>query len=110
MGKKTDQFSIGDIEKITGIKSHILRYWEENVSLIQPKKTLSGHRVYSKRDLDFIYRLDYLVNKKKYTLEGATQELLNGIKSAEQESVAFSKLRNELLSIYELIQEGKDKA
>ncbi len=107
MAKKTDQFSIGDIEKITGIKSHVLRYWEENVPLLQPKKTLTGHRVYSKRDLDFIYRLDYLVNKKKYTLEGATQELLNGIKSAENESVAVSKLRSELLSIYEILQEGK---
>ncbi|MCL6371283.1 MerR family transcriptional regulator, partial [Pectobacterium polaris] len=35
-------FSIGEVEKITGIKSHTLRYWEDNIPVLQPKKDLGG--------------------------------------------------------------------
>ncbi len=97
-------FSIGEVEKITGIKVHILRYWEDNVPLLQPQKDTNGRRIYSKRDLDVIFKLDYLVNKKKYTLEGASKELLNQAAFASAESAAVSKLRDELLMIYEIVK------
>ncbi|AGT45041.1 MerR family transcriptional regulator [Treponema pedis] len=101
-------FSIGEVEKLTGIKAHILRYWEEAVPLLQVQKDLNGRRVYSKRDLDFIFKLDYLINKKKYTLEGAGKELLNQAAFASKEAAAVSQLRSELLNIYKIIKEKKE--
>ena len=53
------QYSIGQIEKISGVKSHVLRYWEEVIPSITPKKEMSGRRIYSQKDLEIILRLKY---------------------------------------------------
>ena len=65
------QYSIGDVEEISGIKAHVLRYWEEVIPSIRPRKDLGGRRVYSQRDLEVIFRLKYLISEKKFTIEGA---------------------------------------
>lgn len=102
-------FSIGEVEKITGIKAHVLRYWEENVPLLQPQKDSSGRRVYTKRDMDFIFKLDYLINKKKYTLEGASKELLHQADLSNEKPVIISEIRSSLLDIYEIIKRSSEK-
>ena len=68
-------YSIGDVEALTGIKPHILRYWEEQCPLLSPAKDSAGHRLYSKRDLDTIRRLHFLINTRGFTVEGAFKEL-----------------------------------
>ena len=57
-------FSIGDVEKITGIKAHILRYWESVIPGFAPRKDIGGRRAYTDRDLDLILRLKYLICQK----------------------------------------------
>ena len=52
-------FSIGEVEELTGIKSHVLRYWEEIIPSLSPQKDFSGRRIYSSRDLQIIFRLKY---------------------------------------------------
>ena len=54
-------YSIGDVEELTGIKAHVLRYWEEVVPGFSPQKNLNGRREYTQHDLQLIYRL----NKRK---------------------------------------------
>ena len=73
------QYSIGDIEELTGIKAHILRYWEEIIPSFAPKKDLGGRRMYTQRDLDIIQRLKYLIYEKKFTIEGARDFLISDI-------------------------------
>ena len=69
-------YTIGEAEKLTGVKSHILRYWEEIIPGFAPKKDLGGRRIYNDRDIDLIHRLNYLINVKKFTIEGARDEIL----------------------------------
>lgn len=69
-------FTISDIEDLTGIKPHILRYWEEVVPGFSPLKDSAGRRSYSQRDLELIFRLKYLINEKKFTAEGAGQQII----------------------------------
>lgn len=74
-------YSIGEIERITGLKSHVLRYWEEALPLIRPRKDDQGRRVYGERDLELIRRLQHLVQEEKYTLEGAGERLIKELTS-----------------------------
>lgn len=37
-GKLMARYSIGEIEKLTGIKPHVLRYWEEVIPSLTPQK------------------------------------------------------------------------
>ncbi len=70
-------YTIGQIEEITGVKQHVLRYWEEVIPSFSPAKDISGRRIYSQRDLDLILRLRYLIYEKKFTIEGAQNQLVS---------------------------------
>ena len=59
------QYTIGEVEELTGIKSHILRYWEDIIPSLAPKKNIGGRRVYSSRNVQILLRLNYLINTKK---------------------------------------------
>lgn len=69
-------YTIGQIEELTGVKAHILRYWEEVIPGFNPQKNMGGRRLYSQRELELIFRIKYLINEKKFTAEGAGQQLL----------------------------------
>lgn len=77
-------YSIGDIEDLTGIKAHILRYWEDVVPGFSPKKNLTGRREYSQHDVDLIYRLNYLINERNFSTEAAGNQILEDSKAVEK--------------------------
>lgn len=69
-------YSIGQVEEITGVKSHVLRYWEEVIPGFAPQKDFGGRRVYSQKEVDMIIRLNFLINEKKFTIEGARNQII----------------------------------
>ncbi len=105
------QFSIGEIESLTGIKAHVLRYWEEVVPSITPKKDFSGRRVYSTRDLQQILRLKYLIYEKKFTIEGARNQLIADIDVNAQTADSMQQLneiRGTLIDIYRQLHKNNE--
>lgn len=98
------EFSIGEAERLTGVKAHVLRYWEEAVPFIRPKKDDQGRRVYSSRDIELILRLKYLVYERKFTLEGAGERLLRELTEPRLASAreTVKDLRESLLDLYRL--------
>ncbi len=108
------EFYIGEIEKLTGIKSHILRYWEENIPILNPRKDSYNRRLYSQRDLEFIFRLKFLITEKKFTVDGAGEQLLNELQETKSEktqisNIQISQMRNHLLNIYKITQKDKNE-
>lgn len=69
-------YTIGQIEELTGVKAHILRYWEDVVPGFAPRKDLSGRRFYSQREVQQIFRIKYLIAHEKMTAEKAGQKML----------------------------------
>lgn len=57
------QYSISDLEKITGIKAHTIRMWERRYDLIQPDRTKSNVRLYSQEDMQKLQDVVLLYNK-----------------------------------------------
>ena len=70
------EYPIGEVERATGVKAHVLRYWEEAIPLIRPRKDAQGRRFYGARDVELISRVKHLVQEKKYTLAGAGERLM----------------------------------
>ena len=100
-------YSIGDVEDLTGVKAHILRYWEDVIPGFSPQKDMSGRRVYSQHEIELIFRLKYLINEKKFTAEGAGQQILeesqvvqNNIDLIQQIRECRSELSNVYLEIH----------
>jgi DNA-binding transcriptional MerR regulator len=104
-------YTAGDVERLTRVKPHVLRYWEKEVALIQPQKDNMGHLHYSDRDLQLFLRLKYLVQERHFTLEGAREELFMELtgkdpygNTASDEILHFrsiiAALRSELIDLY----------
>ncbi|MFA6584552.1 MAG: MerR family transcriptional regulator [Elusimicrobiaceae bacterium] len=71
-------FSIGEISKISGVPEHSLRYWEKEFGLIRPVRKASGHRRYTRKDVQTVLDVKDLIYKGKLTLEGARKYIKNG--------------------------------
>lgn len=67
-------FTIGEISQLTGVKAHVLRYWEQVVPMLEPTKR-SGRRYYQRQDILIIVEIDRLLHKEGYTLAGALAKL-----------------------------------
>lgn len=91
-------YSIGEMEELTGIKAHVLRYWEEVIPSLAPKKDLGGRRSYSQRDFQTIMRLKYLIQERRFTIEGARSEMI-------AEASAYVSSQQELSSALQMIGE-----
>lgn len=104
------QFTIGQIEKLTGIKAHVLRYWEEVVPAIAPQKAVTGRRVYSQRNLDIILRMKYLIYKKGFSIEKARNKILEESSKFMQNAASLEQIhliRKELSDLFLRLQETK---
>ncbi len=55
-------YSIKDLEKLSGIKAHTIRVWEQRYGLIEPKRTKTNIRYYQDDDLKLILNIA-LLNK-----------------------------------------------
>jgi DNA-binding transcriptional MerR regulator len=72
-------YKIGEVSKITGVESYVLRYWETEFSFLKPRKNKSGQRVYVKKDLEMILMVKKLLYQERYTIEGVRKRFEEGI-------------------------------
>ena len=77
-------YSMGQVEKISGVKSTTLRRWEESGMVFRSLKGYSGHRVYSQRDLEIVLRLKYLIYTKKLTVQSAKAKIIDDASCVQQ--------------------------
>ncbi len=56
-------YTIGTVSKLTGVGAITLRAWERRYSLIQPVRKDSGHRLYTRNNIDEINRITALTQE-----------------------------------------------
>lgn len=105
-------YSIGEVSMITGVKPHILRFWESEFSILRPQRHQSGKdRRYRERDIQLILTIKRLVYQEKYTIEGARKklqdhhflkEILRETSSGTDKTV--EGIRRELVALWDLIK------
>ena len=71
-------YKIGEVSKITGVESYVLRYWETEFPFLKPRKNKSGQRVYIKKDLELILQVKKLLYQERYTIEGVRKKIGDG--------------------------------
>jgi DNA-binding transcriptional MerR regulator len=68
-------YRIGEVSRITGIKPHVLRYWESEFKVIKPHKGGSLQRLYRRKDLDLILKIRKLLYEEGFTISGAKKKI-----------------------------------
>lgn len=82
-------YNIKQVEKLTGIKPHVLRYWEEVVPCFSPQKDFAGRRIYSQKELQLIFRIKFLTVHRKMTAEEAGRQILREAKIIQEKPETF---------------------
>ena len=84
-------FKIGEVADLVGVEQHVLRYWEEEIESLKPKKNKSGQRLYQKQDLELIFEIKQLLYAEKFTLAGARKKFKQNKKKEVQLDIAFDR-------------------
>ena len=72
---KREYYSMGEVCDLTGLKPHVLRYWETQFDVLHPVKNRAGNRVFRAADIEHVLLVKHLLYDEKYTIEGARQKL-----------------------------------
>jgi DNA-binding transcriptional MerR regulator len=97
-------FKIGEVSKLVKLPAYVLRFWESEFSRIKPKRTSSGRRLYTKKDIELILKIKHLLYEKKYTIQGARQHLSRRAGKDKTSTTGLLKeLRAELKGIRDLL-------
>ena len=56
-----------------GVKTSLLRFWENTFEHLKPFKNQKGTRFFTQKDLEMIRTIIYLTKEKGYTLQGAKE-------------------------------------
>ncbi len=68
-------FKIGDVAKLCGLETYVLRFWESQFPQLKPNKSGTGQRLYRRREVELVLEIKRLVYGEGYTLSGARHAL-----------------------------------
>ncbi|MGA7524918.1 MAG: MerR family transcriptional regulator [Acidobacteriaceae bacterium] len=68
-------FRIGDVAKLCGVETYVLRFWETEFPQLRPNKSGTGQRLYRRREVELAMRIKKLLHEEGYTIAGARQLL-----------------------------------
>jgi DNA-binding transcriptional MerR regulator len=68
-------FRIGEVARLCGVETYVLRFWETEFPQMRPNKSGTGQRLYRKRDVELAMRVRRLLHDEGYTIAGARQVL-----------------------------------
>jgi len=68
-------YSISEVASMFNVNASLIRYWEKEFDVLQPKKNKKGNRLFTSKDIDNIYIIYHLVKERGMTLKGVKKKL-----------------------------------
>lgn len=100
-------FTIGEVSELCGVKSHVLRYWEQVFNQLEPSKR-RGRRYYQRKDVELVLEIKSLLQDQGFTIPGAKARLnksYNPPKDIEGEDEQQNMLYKKISSLRTQVQE-----
>jgi len=111
-------YTIGEVSRITGVKTHVLRYWESQGKLLKPSRRSSRHRLYRPADIQLIFEIKRLREEEKLSLTAMRRQMhhkpehhrllpsrpLPPAPLDNQALTLLKTIRDELLALKELLE------
>ena len=95
-------FTIGEVSELCGVKSHVLRYWEQEFTQLKPVKRRGNRRYYQRHDVILIRQIRSLLYDQGYTIGGARLKL-TGEEVADDNNQSQQILRQMRTELEELL-------
>ena len=77
-------FTIGEVSELCQVKPHVLRYWEQEFSQLNPVKRRGNRRYYQRHEVELIRKIRSLLYLEGFTISGARQKLESDDEIVEQ--------------------------
>ncbi len=84
-------YTMGEVAEMFRVNQSLLRFWEAEFDILQPKKNKKGDRYFRPADIKNLHLIYHLLRQRKYTIEGAKDFLRKG-KKTEEKFEAIKKL------------------
>jgi DNA-binding transcriptional MerR regulator len=95
-------YSIGEVSEMFNVAPSLIRFWESEFELIQPKKNRKGNRQFTSEDINNVKTIYHLVKEKGFTLQGAKEMLKNDSQSVKDKMEMIDSLRRLRLFLTEV--------
>lgn len=76
-------FRIGEVSRLCGLPSYVLRFWETEFPQLKPTKSGTGQRMYRRMDVEGVLRIKNLLYDQGFTIAGARQQLRSELKKKQ---------------------------
>jgi DNA-binding transcriptional MerR regulator len=87
-------YTMGEVSAMFDVNQSLLRYYEKEFDILQPKKNKKGNRFFTAEDVENIKVILHLIRDKKFTLEGAKEHMKENINAAKDQQRIISSLEN----------------
>jgi len=78
-------FRIGEVSRLCGLPSYVLRFWETEFPQLKPSKGSTGQRMYRRVDVENVLRVKKLLYDQGFTIAGARQQLRAEVKRKQND-------------------------
>ncbi len=103
-------YSIGEVARAFDVNASLIRFWEKEFDIIQPKKNKKGNRLFTPKDIKNLKIIYHLVKERGYTLEGARVALEEDQHLEDEIELVFrlEKIKAEILSLKSYFDDVED--
>lgn len=84
-------YSIGEVAGWFKVNQSLIRYWETEFDILEPRKNRKGDRFFRPVDVKNLLLIHDLLRRRKYTIEGA-REFLKKSRKSEEKFAAITSL------------------
>jgi DNA-binding transcriptional MerR regulator len=94
-------YSIGEVATMFGVNTSLIRYWENEFDILEPRKNRKGDRFFKPQDVKNLQLIHDLLRRRKFTIEGAKAFIKKNKQAREHYEMiqSLQKLRTFLLEL-----------
>ncbi|MEO8171666.1 MAG: MerR family transcriptional regulator, partial [Sediminibacterium sp.] len=95
-------YSISEVAGWFKVNTSLLRYWENEFDILQPRKTRKGDRLFRVEDIKNLQLIYFLLRQRKFSIDGAKNYLKNNKQEADTQArlvESLTKFRSFLLEL-----------
>jgi len=96
-------FTIGEVSELCNVKAHVLRYWEQEFTQLEPDKRRGNRRYYQRQDVLTIRQIRSLLYDQGFTIGGARQRMSG--ETAKEDTTQYRQLIRQMVAELEEVLE-----
>ncbi|UEG51751.1 MerR family transcriptional regulator [Mucilaginibacter daejeonensis] len=87
-------YTMGEVTAMFGVNHSLLRYYEKEFDVLQPKKNKKGNRYFTTEDIENLKIIFHLVRDKGFTIQGAKDHMKSNTNEVKDQQTILNSLEN----------------